>query len=85
MKWDRFTLMSQEAFQKAQSMAENLGHREIRPAHLLLSILEQEDNVVPTVLLKIGSNPKELASDLRDELKKLPKIEGAGISTFPPF
>ncbi|MCJ7681050.1 MAG: ATP-dependent Clp protease ATP-binding subunit, partial [Candidatus Aminicenantes bacterium] len=78
MKWDRFTLMSQEAFQQAQSTAESLGHREIRPAHLLLSFLGQEDNVVPTVLLKIGANPKEMTTDLKDILEKQPKIEGAG-------
>ncbi|MFH2043017.1 MAG: Clp protease N-terminal domain-containing protein [Acidobacteriota bacterium] len=78
MKWDRFTLMSQEAFQQAQSLAEGLGHREIRPAHLLLSFLGQEDNVVPTVLLKIGANPKEMTADLKNVLEKQPKIEGAG-------
>ena len=28
MRWDRFTVMSQEAFQAAQSKAEELGHQE---------------------------------------------------------
>ncbi|MGD9344631.1 MAG: Clp protease N-terminal domain-containing protein, partial [Candidatus Aminicenantes bacterium] len=46
MKWDKYTVLSQEAFQQAQQYAEEMGHQEIRPEHLLFAFLEQEDNIV---------------------------------------
>lgn len=54
MKWDRFTVMSQEAFQLAQSRAEELGHQELRPEHLFWAFLNQKGNIVNSVLAKIG-------------------------------
>jgi len=39
MKWDKYTVLSQEAFQLAQQKAEELGHQELRPDHLLLAFL----------------------------------------------
>ena len=56
MKWDKLTVMSQEAFHLAQSKAEEMGHQELIPEHLLWAFLSQEDNVVLSVLAKIGSN-----------------------------
>ena len=40
MRWDKFTVMSQEAFQQAQSKAEEMQHQEIRPELSLIHISE---------------------------------------------
>ena len=60
MRWDKFTVMSQEAFQAAQSKAEELGHQELRPEHLLWSFLNQEENIVVAVFNNLGSTDFKL-------------------------
>jgi ATP-dependent Clp protease ATP-binding subunit ClpB len=78
MRWDRLTVMSQEAFQLAQSKALELGHQELRPEHLLWSFLNQEGNIVNGLLSKIEVNPAELRQELDRILNRLPRVEGTG-------
>lgn len=78
MKWDKFTVMAQEAFQLAQSRAEELGHQELKPEHLLWAFLNQEENIVNSVLAKVGVNIPRVIEDLDSALDKMPKIKGAG-------
>ncbi|MCK4496108.1 MAG: hypothetical protein KAU91_07135, partial [Candidatus Aminicenantes bacterium] len=84
MKWDKFTVMSQEAFQLAQSKAEELGHQELKPEHLLWAFLNQKENIVISVLAKIGASPSKIRSDLERTLDKIPKVEGGGEVYFSP-
>ncbi len=78
MKWDKFTVMAQEAFQQAQSRAEELGNQELKPEHLLWAFLNQEENIVNSVLAKIEVNPSRILEDLNSSLDKIPKVEGGG-------
>jgi len=78
MRWDRFTVMSQEAFQAAQSKAEELGHQQLMPEHLLWALLTQEGNIVPEVLAKVGVNADRLSQETGRALERLPKVQGAG-------
>jgi ATP-dependent Clp protease ATP-binding subunit ClpB len=79
MRWDKFTIMSQEAFQAAQAKAEQMGHQEVRPEHLLLSFLDQEENIVNAVLAKLGVNPQKIREALEKELGKRPQISGGEV------
>ena len=78
MKWDRFTVMSQEAFNLAQSRAEELGHQELRPEHILWAFLNQEGNIVNSVLAKIGVSSSKILKDIELTLDKIPKVKGGG-------
>ena len=78
MKWDRFTVMSQEAFQLAQSKAEELGNQELKPEHLLWAFLNQEENIVNSVLAKVGVSPQTMQMELEKLLSQEPKVEGSG-------
>ncbi len=78
MKWDRLTLKSQEAFQQAQSKAQELNNQELRPEHLLWAFLGQDDNVVNAVLAKIGANLSQIRADVEKALEGLPKVKGTG-------
>lgn len=78
MKWDRYTVMSQEAFQLAQSKAEEMGHQEIRAEHLLWAFLNQEENIVASILAKIEANSTKILEVLEKELGKIPKVQGGG-------
>jgi ATP-dependent Clp protease ATP-binding subunit ClpB len=79
MRWDKFTVMSQEAFQAAQAKADRMGHQEVRPEHLLLSFLEQEENIVNAVLAKLGVNPGKIREALEKALGNLPQISGGEV------
>ncbi|MBC7349081.1 MAG: ATP-dependent chaperone ClpB [Candidatus Aminicenantes bacterium] len=78
MRWDRLTVRLQEAFQQAQSKAQELGHQELRPEHLLWSFLNQEGNIIGSLLEKIEVNPAELSRELEKVLARLPRVQAAG-------
>lgn len=78
MKWERLTLKSQEAFQQAQSKAQELDHQELLPEHILWAFLGQEENVVSAVLSKIGANLSQIRARVEKALEALPKVKGTG-------
>lgn len=78
MMRDKFTVMSQEAFQLAQSRAEELGHQELKPEHLLWAFLNQEENIVTSILAKIEVNISKILEGLESALDKIPKVKGEG-------
>lgn len=78
MRFDKFTLKSQEAIQASQQLAERLGHQQIEPEHLFSSILEQKEGAIPPLLGKIGANQGQLQDRIKESLEKMPKISGAG-------
>ncbi|MGB9836881.1 MAG: ATP-dependent chaperone ClpB [Candidatus Saccharicenans sp.] len=77
MRWDRFTVMSQEALQIAQAKAAELGHQELKPEHLMWSFLTQEGNIVNSLLSKVEVSPAELKKELEKILERWPKVQGA--------
>lgn len=78
MRWDKLTVMSQEAIQKAKSKAEEMGHQEVGPEHLLWSFLNQEANVVNALLSKIGVNGDAIRRELDKSLNRIPRVSGGG-------
>jgi len=79
MRFDKFTLKSQECIQNAQQMAERLGHQQIEPEHLLRSVLEQKEGVIPPILGKIGVNQGQLIQEVDQLLQRFPSVSGAGV------
>jgi len=79
MRLDRFTVMSQEAFQAAQAKAEEMGHQEIRPEHLLWIFLNQEENIVVAALGKIGANRTKIREELEKVLDRIPRVQGGEV------
>jgi ATP-dependent Clp protease ATP-binding subunit ClpB len=79
MRWDRFTVMSQEAFQAAQSKAEEMGHQEVRPEHLLWSFLNQEENIVNSILTKIGIGQARIREKLENAFQGIPRVQGGEV------
>lgn len=78
MRWDKFTLKSQEALVNAQRKAEELGHQEIKPEHLFWSFLQQDENVVVSILQKLGTNVKAINNEIEGILNRLPRVQGVG-------
>jgi len=78
MRFDKFTLKTQEVIQNAQQTAERLGHQQIEPEHLLRAILEQKEGVIPPILGKIGANQDQLLKEVEAALESLAKVSGTG-------
>ncbi len=78
MQFDKFTIKSQEAIQESQTIAERLGHQEIKPEHLLATLLEQKDGVIIPVLQKMEVNLPALKAEAERLLENLPKVSGGG-------
>ena len=77
MRYDRLTLKAQEAIQEAQTLARASGHSEVRPLHLLVSLVQQKDGIVPPVLEKLGADPRAVATSARGRLDTQPRVTGA--------
>ncbi len=54
IRWEKFTVKSQQAMQQAQARATELGNPAIQPVHLLLALIEDREGVIPAVLEKDG-------------------------------
>src|SRR5437899_1033326 len=74
---DRLTEKTQEAIQQAQALAQEAQQQEITPEHLLLALLQQADGTVPPILQQIGVDPQRVATELKAQLDRLPKVYGA--------
>jgi ATP-dependent Clp protease ATP-binding subunit ClpB len=77
IRWDKFTVKSQQAIQQAQARAAEFGNPELQPVHLLLALLEDREGVIPAVLEKIGVPIERLEHDLHAVEEKLPRVSGA--------
>ncbi|CUS77615.1 Clp protease N-terminal domain-containing protein, partial [Candidatus Kryptobacter tengchongensis] len=42
MNWNKFTIKSQDAIQKAMQIAAERSHQAIEPEHLLLALIDDE-------------------------------------------
>ena len=79
MNFNNFTIKSQEAVQRAQQMAQELGHQQIENEHLFKAIAEVDENVLPFILKKLNVNTTLLDQILDKELQSFPKVSGGDI------
>jgi ATP-dependent Clp protease ATP-binding subunit ClpB len=59
MRFDRFTLKSQELIQNAQTLASTHGNQQIEPVHLLAAMLEEKEGVARSVFQRLGASGDE--------------------------
>uniref|UniRef100_A0A832MKN3 Chaperone protein ClpB n=1 Tax=Eiseniibacteriota bacterium TaxID=2212470 RepID=A0A832MKN3_UNCEI len=77
MQLDRYTVKSQEALDRAQRLARDRAHQELRPEHLLVALLADEEGTVVAVLRKLGVPLAPLAREAEGLLDALPRVHGA--------
>jgi ATP-dependent Clp protease ATP-binding subunit ClpB len=76
MNINKYTEKAQEAILAAQQLADREGNPEISPEHLLLTLVEQREGIVPEIARKMNADPAALAAAIRAELNKLPRAAG---------
>ncbi len=79
MDLNRFTQKSQEALQDAQSQAVRRGNTEVDVEHLVVSLLKQQNGLVPRLFEKMELPVEPFLAEVEKELDKRPKVSGPGI------
>lgn len=76
MKFDQFTIKSQEAIQQAFTIAQGYQHQSIENGHLLKGILSQGENLSNFLLKKLNVNPVNFENVLDKIVESYPKVSG---------
>jgi ATP-dependent Clp protease ATP-binding subunit ClpB len=84
MNLNKYTEKAQEAVLGAQQLAESLNHPQIEPEHLLVTLAEQDNGVVPALLRKLQLDPAAIARDVRDAVGKQPQVHGGSQASISP-
>jgi len=71
------TTKTQAALTSALQAASAAGHPEIRPAHLLVALLTQNDGIAAPLLEAVGVEPAVIRAEAQRLLDRLPQITGA--------
>ena len=77
-RFEKLTLKSQEAVQKAQELARDRGQQRLEPMHLLAALLDPDQAVVRSLLTQLGANPAQLLRAAEEGINALPKVSGGG-------
>ena len=78
MDFNKLTQKSQEAFTEAQNKAVSFGHVEVDCEHLLWSLLDQPDGLVPRLLQRMDIRPDMVKNEVTAELDRKPRVSGPG-------
>ena len=78
-RFEKLTVKAQEAVQAAQLMAEEKGHQQLQPLHLLDALLQDRQGTVPAILSRIGANEPQVQTMVASELERLPRVSGEGV------
>ena len=74
MRFDKFTMKSQELIQQAQTLATQHHNTQIEPEHLLAAMLGDSQGIAGSILRKLGVSAGGLAGDAARLIEQLPKI-----------
>lgn len=72
----KLTIKSQELIQSAQNKAIEASHQAIETQHIAFALLDDNENLVPQILKKLGLQPKSIGNKLEESLAKLPRVSG---------
>jgi ATP-dependent Clp protease ATP-binding subunit ClpB len=76
MNADRFTVRSREALERAQRVARDHSHQELKPEHLLAALLGETGGTIAAVLQKLGVDVSALTRANEAALASAPRVEG---------
>ncbi len=85
MDFNKFTIKSQEALQRAQQIAVGKSHQELRAGHLLKAILEVDTNVAPFLLKKLDVAVPIFTAAVDRIVDSYPVVQGADLQMSRPL
>jgi ATP-dependent Clp protease ATP-binding subunit ClpB len=78
----KFTIKLQEIIQSAQTLAAEYQHQSIENSHIVLAMIEDDNNMASQLLKKVGVNLPLLTKKIRESLEKMPKVTGGEASQY---
>ncbi len=78
MRFDKFTIKSQELIQNAQALAAQHHNQQIEPEHLLAAMLAETNGIAGAMLRKLGTPPGEIAREVDAAVARMPVVSGTG-------
>jgi ATP-dependent Clp protease ATP-binding subunit ClpB len=78
MDLNQMTERLQNGFMDAQSLAVKSNHQQVDEPHLFLSLMNQEDSLINTILTRIDIPLQKMEDDFKQELAKIPQVSGTG-------
>ena len=79
MNINNLTIKAQEVLQSAMNLARSDRNQAVEPLHMLDAIVAEDDSVGVFLLQKLGVNVGVLRSVLRQQVERLPKVEGGEV------
>src|SRR3569623_1688280 len=79
MNFNNFTIIAQEAVQKASEIATGNQQQAIENAHLLKGLLLVDENVISYLLKKLHVNLIRLNDNLDEQIASYPKVSGSNV------
>ena len=76
MNFNKFTIKSQEAVQRAVELASQSGQQTIETSHLLKAVIEKGESVVSFLFGKLMVNTQSLSAALDKQIASLPRVSG---------
>ncbi len=74
MNFEKLTTKSREALMRAQEIARDFGHPQMDILHLFLSLLEDKEGLVITILTRMGVDEGRLKQIILNALSVLPRV-----------
>ena len=76
MNFNKFTIKSQEAIQKAVEITRGSGGQAIEPIHILKGLYIEGDSLVKFIFQKVGANIDQLTIVIDKEIASMPRVSG---------
>jgi len=80
MNLDKMTQKTQEMIRSAQSLAEDNHNQNIEQAHILYSLITQENGLISELFKKMGVSLPNLEAETKHIVDGYPKVSGSGFS-----
>src|SRR5262245_31275702 len=84
MNINKYTEKAREAVAGAIELAQKHNNPQLEPEHLLVTLAEQRDGIVPELLRKAGLDPATIAREARELVAKLPSAYGGAQPGLSP-
>ena len=78
MNTNQFTQKTLEALQSAQRLAVEYSNNAVEQEHLLATLAQQQDGLIPQLLTKLGTDPNAFAQAALQKVEALPRVTGSG-------
>ncbi len=82
MDFEKLTNKSKSLVQDVVNLASQKKHQYISPEHILKTLLDDKDTVIPELLEKSGGNVDNIRRAADDAVAKIPQVSGAAVQSL---